>query len=199
MRTLRYSSGWQLSTEISCATNSSNLQHVIGRGIYYLDGSTDRCCVPFSRHTDNAPGAWMVPEDSNGDADGTNDSDATIDSTYDVYYRNSTAVICMAVDHVSGKAYVMWGENVTDGEDLRRSDASSPWSSWAASTEEEAGTCERISCNVYPRNGQLRLAFLWEDNGTIKYDEVDITSETAPALTAGRFPDQNYYIGPEKV
>jgi hypothetical protein len=140
----------------------------------------------------------MIPETSAGDLDSLNDAFNTIDSTYDVNAINSSVVCSLAIDRISGKAYVMWGEVSGDGQDLRRSDADSPWSSWASSTEEEAGTCTRISCNVYSRNGQLRLAFVWYDAG-IKYDEVDITSETAPALTAGRFPDQNYYIGPEKV
>jgi hypothetical protein len=141
----------------------------------------------------------MVPEDSSGDADGNNDSVATIDSVYDVYVTGNLAVVCIALDKESGKAYAMWGEVFGDGYDLRRSDSSAPWSSWAASTEEESGICYRISCNIYPRNGSLKLAFVWDDDNTMKYDEYDIGAETAPALTAAKFPQQNYKVGPEKV
>lgn len=200
-RTLRYSSGWQLSTEITCpsAVSASVTYHKFSPGIYYNDSGTDRCLVAFREDTSTDPYVWMIPEDSSGDADGGSDSTYEVDADNELNWINATVVACIALDPISGKAYIMWGEMVADGQDLRRSVDDAPWSSWPASAEEEAGTCNRISCNIYPRNGSLKLAFVWLDDTTIKYDEYDIGQETAPALTAAEFPQQNYKVGPEKV
>jgi hypothetical protein len=200
-RTLRYTgSVWNLSSAVSApAVTDGATRHHHGAGIYYDDSGTDRIIVPFRAETTLSPSVWMITEDSSGDLSGTGDAAYTIDSTYDLAIANLCVIISLAVDPVSGQAYAMWGEVAGDGSDLRRSDASPPWSSWASSTEEEAGTCNRISFNFFPRNGSLKLAFLWDDGGTIKYDEYDIGQETAPGFAAARLPEQNYKIGPFSV
>jgi hypothetical protein len=197
-RTLRYNSGWQLSAVITCPDSTIQIAHRFSHGIYYLDGSTDRIAVAYP-DGGNAPYVWMVPEDSSGDVDGNNDNFYLVDSSSDTWYLNGFIVGCLAIDRASGKAYAVYSEDNVAGYDLRRNDASAPWSSWPSSTEEEAGTCNRISCNVYPRNGSLKLAFVWLDGTTIKYDEYDIGQETAPGFAAARLPQQNYSIGPFSV
>jgi hypothetical protein len=63
----------------------------------------------------------------------------------------------------------------------------------------DAVTINRISCNIYPRDGAIKLAYVYDDDGDIKYNEVSISAPTAPAMANSRFPDQNYKIGPFSV
>jgi hypothetical protein len=194
-RTLRYSAGWSLSAAVTIPAGSI-YYHKFGPGSYYDDSGTDRIVLPYRENVTSDPYVWMITEDSSGDLSGTGDASNSV-YTLNVQIYNSNPVLCLALDKVSGRVHLMWAEETDD--DLWRDYSDSPWSSWANEIEEEAGTCERISCNVYARNGSLKLAFVWEDNGTIKYDEYDIGQETAPALTAANLPQQNYKIGPEKV
>ncbi len=110
---------------------------------------------------------------------------------------NLTAIACSALDG-NNDMHVMWSHE-TD-LDLYRDTGASPQSSWGSDDEViDATTINRISCNVYPRDGAIKLAFVYDEAGAIKYNEVSITAPTAPAMAASRFPDQNYKIGPFSV
>lgn len=53
---------------------------------------------------------------------------------------------------------------------------------WGTDTEEQDGvTCNAISANVYDRSG-IKLAYLWDDAGTTKYDEVDLGAAPGPPI-----------------
>jgi hypothetical protein len=195
VRTLRYSSGWQLSTEFQTVSLISATQRSFLRGIF--NSFSEQVGILFRDDTTAEPMLLRITEDSNGDLDSATDAEYSI-SANDIREVTEHPVGCLAIDPISNKAYVMWGED-TDS-DLFRHESAAGWSTWTGDgTEEEAGTCNGVSCNVYPRNGSLKLAFLWDDGGTIKYDEYDIGQETAPAWIDALPPAHNYKIGPFSV
>ncbi len=51
-----------------------------------------------------------------------------------------------------------------------------------------------VSSNIYDRSG-TKLAYIYDDAGVVKYNEVDISTAYA-TLSAVKFPDQNYFVGP---
>lgn len=124
-----------------------------------------------------------------------------VGSPEDVAAQNGTTIACAAIDG-DGRMYLMWSGGGAAGVDLDlyRDDAAPPYTSWSGETEViDATTINRISCNVYPRDGAIKLAFVYDEAGTIKYNEISIAAPTAPAMAASRFPDQNYKIGPFSV
>ncbi len=192
-RTLRYSSGWQLSTAFQTVADLTGAgQYHFAQG--FLEPVTEYVAILY-RPSTYAPTLLRVDEDSNGDMDSATDVSYTIDSNNDLRAQNQSPVGCLCLDTIGAKAYIMWSEN-TD-LDLFRHESASPFSTWSGDgTEVEAGTCDRISCNIYARNGSLKLAYVWDDGGTIKYNEYDIGQETAPAWKDCELPVQNYKVGP---
>jgi hypothetical protein len=65
---------------------------------------------------------------------------------------------------------------------------------WDTETEEVATTTATgISSNIYERNGNIVLAYLWNDNGTDDaiYDERFLRVAAAPSLLLLNLPVEN--------
>lgn len=188
-----------LGTRRTRALVIDGLPHPWVPGIAWDDGGTWRIIVPFEDGTTDALTVvrW---EESSGilvDAPGS----TVVGPPEDVAAANGSPIACAAIDG-DGRMYIMWSGGGAAGvdKDLWRSDAAPPYTSWAAETEViNATTINRISCNVYPRDGAIKLAFVYDEAGTIKYNEVSITAPPAPAMADSRFPDQNYKIGPYSI
>ena len=72
-------------------------------------------------------------------------------------------------------------------------------SSWSLETEElDAITCSLLTANVYTRFGIVRLAYFYDDAGTILYNEKDLRG-VMPTFAKARLPQQNYFVGPFKI
>ncbi len=109
---------------------------------------------------------------------------------------NTTPVVCLAID-----GSTMHGVFALDSDSDLYYDKSTtpPWSTWGTDVEHrDAVTINRISCNVYNRSGARKLAMVYDDGGTIKYDEIDI--DVVPTnLSDVKFPQQSSYIGPYEI
>ena len=68
---------------------------------------------------------------------------------------------------------------------------------WGTDVEELDGiTCNLITSNVYTRAGVVVLAYVYDDGGTIKYNEKFLRIVDNSAFADARLPRQNYHVGP---
>jgi hypothetical protein len=186
-----------LSTERVLDLSSADAgAHSWTPGIAWNDGGTWRVVLPTKDFStfELVVVRWVESSGALAASPGT----TVVGSPEDVRF---TRQLCSSLDG-DGQMYVMWGGGGVSGadEDLYRDDAAPPYTTWSGETEViDATTIEKISCNIYPRDGAIKLAFVYDEAGTIKYNEVSITAPTAPAMADSRFPDQNYKIGPFSV
>jgi hypothetical protein len=139
--------------------------HVFGPGISYDDSGTQRVRCPY----DDGTGNISYAEFDSADTPGTFTPNVDV-SDADVENINDSPVACCAVDGTD--EYLVYADDSTqdlwydknDGTDVEHRDGV---------------TINRISCNVYDRSG-TKLAMVYDDGGTIKYDEVDIGEEPPP-------------------
>ena len=100
------------------------------------------------------------------------------------YYALGTVAI--GTDHYTwfvGTSRDLW-ENKNDGSDLEVLDAV---------------TINFLSMSTYDRGGDIVIAYLYDDGGTVKYGEAIRNQTALTALSAPNFADQNYYHGPFKT
>lgn len=160
--------------------NAAN--HVFGPGISYDDGGTQRVRCPYK---DGGTGLVSYAEFDSADAPGAFTVNAGVTSSA-VFVKQEFPVQCMAADGTN--EHLLFSN---PGRDPRH-DINN-----ITETTILAGTVDFLSCNIYDRPGK-KLAFVYDDGGTIKYNEVDLD----PALTAlsgATFPLDNYYVGPFKT
>ena len=159
-------SGDSLSIVETGAATPTGDQHPFIPGIFTLDGSTHRVRVAYRHSSGGALNLVRV------DDDGTPSETAGI--TAAVFGINESPVACLAVDGTHG--HVLYSDNTSD---LFHDTAVTPHTSWGTDTEfKNTATINRLSCNVIDRSGK-KLAMVYDDDGTVQYDEKDIGS--APA------------------
>lgn len=188
-----------LSTVRDFDLTSSPLAHSWVPGVAWNDSGTWRITVPIiDNDTDEIVVVrWTESSGALVASPGT----TVVGSPEDVFVANLTPVMCSALDG-DGRMWLIWSGGGTAGvdQDLYRDDAASAYTSWSGETEIiNTTTINRISCNIYPRDGALKLAFVYDEAGDIKYNEVSITAPTAPSFASANFPDQNYHIGPFSI
>lgn len=175
------------------------IDHSFAPGIFWDDAGTLRIAVPF-RDSDTAELKVSRWTESSGAIDAIVGT-TLVGGPEDVHELFQTPLACSAIDG-DGRMYILWsgGGSLGTDLDLYRDDAAPPYTSWAGETEIIDGTTINfVSCNVYPRDGAIKFALLYDENGTIKYNEVSISAPTAPTMANSRFPDQNYKIGPYSI
>lgn len=144
-------------------------------GIHFTEGATEHVIVPFKSGTNFAVWVWRFTE-SSGDLGAPEGETQISEVANDVRDLNDTAVMCSAVDG-NGEAYLMWSQSST--WDLFRDNIGPPYSTaeWGTDIEElDAVSIDRISCNIYTRDGGTKLAYVYVDNGGAKYGEVGISA-----------------------
>lgn len=101
-------------------------------------------------------------------------------SDNDVLTQNNAPVGDMVLD--GQKSHLIYSEDLTSDIFIDENDGIGGWGT--DTEDQDAVTCNALSANTYDRSGQ-KLAYLWDDAGTTKYDEVDID-----IVAAGRPPLQ---------
>ena len=82
--------------------------------------------------------------------------------------KDGTTVHCLYADHTTQD---LFHDKQTDG------------GSWGTDVEElDAVTVNAVSCNIYDRSG-IRLAYVYDDGGTVKYNEINLSSDQSWALS----------------
>ena len=101
---------------------------------------------------------------------------------------------CLAVD--GSTVHFLITEDVDDDVDALNDQDADNWS--LTDNPEFASTLiDHISCNVIWRDGP-KLAYIMDDNGTVKYNEKAITY-TLALLSDAEMADQNQFAGPFEV
>lgn len=167
----------------------TSILHVFAPSVYYDDAGVERITAIFHHELGTFPTEEM--HSSIIDDDGTPDTSDSIDTEEKIV--NASMVCCAAVDLKT--VHLLWSLDA-DSDLYYASNVDD--AGWSAPSKELTATINCISCNIYPRNGALVLAYLYDDGGTVKYNEKTLTAPTAPAFASARFPDQNYHIGPFK-
>ena len=186
------SSGGSLSTTIN--NGAATATSLLTNGISFDDAGTQRVIQGYKDSSTNEFHIWRMTESGGSVADV---DVVTISTANDVDTQNNTPVGSLGVDGTIAQA--AWSHD-TD-LDLYHDQADTPQASgdWGTDTEHRnAVTINRISCQVYNRDGARVLAMVYDDGGTIKYDEIDI--DVVPAnLSDVKFPQQSSYIGPYEI
>ncbi len=146
-----------------------------------IPGSTVYC--PYK----DAAGTTSIVSLTSADAPSPSTTTGVGDNTVRVV--NDNVLHAMASD--GADRYLVYVDNISD--DLFRDiDTGSGWGTDVEFLDNI--TCNHISPNIYDRSG-TKLAYIYDDAGTIKYNEVDI-SIAFTNLSDVKFPDQNYFTGP---
>lgn len=146
-------------------------QHIFIPGISYDDGGTQRIRCPYR----DSNSRISYAEFDSVDAPGAFTVNPNV-STLSVVVLNGSPVACMSSD--GSNEHLLYSSQTI--RDL--------WHDENGGTDTEiqnSVTANRISSNVYNRSG-TKLAYVWLDSTTIKYDEVDISTPR------GRFDYQPY-------
>ncbi len=128
--------------------------------------------------------------------DPTSFSSSAAYSTSNVSLINNSIVACLAMNGSSVNA--LFSE--TTGDDVDHTH-DQDIDTWATNTQAFASTLiNHISCNVFWRDGP-KLAYIMDDNGTIKYDEQEGTQffYTLGILSDAEMAAQNQFAGPFEV
>lgn len=158
-------------------TATDAVNHVFGPGISYDDGGTQRVRCPYA----DGSGQVSYAEFDSGDTPGAFTINADVgDNTVERAIERHV-LACLSVDGTD--EHLLYANDADQDLYHDKNDGTD--------TEVlDAVTINHISCNVYDRSG-TKLAYVYDDGGTIKYNEVDI------AVVAGTASPAYYqqYIG----
>jgi len=139
-------------------------EHIFGPGVSYDDGGTQRVRCPYA----DASAQISYAEFDSADTPGAFTVNADVgDNT--VQLLNRGPVACLSADGTD--EHLLYADDTDQDLFHDKNDG----------TDDEildGVTINRISCNVYDRSG-TRLAYVYDDGGTIKYGEVSLV--VAPA------------------
>ena len=152
--------------------NVTTENYIFGPGVSYDDGGTQRVRCPYRNTTPKVSIAKLDSADTPTLTTDADVSDNTVRST------NSSVTVALAVDVKD--LQLLYANNAD--LDLYR-DTNDDDAGWGTDTEELDGiTCNSISPRVYDRSGTQRLAFVYDDGGTVKYNEIDLAAVTVSVI-----------------
>jgi len=144
--------------------------HVFGPGIFFDDGGTERIRVPYlDTVTTRRISLVQIDADDGSPALVAGIADNPSGAA------NGSPIACLAVDGTTG--HLLYAD--TTDFDLYHDQADTPQDSgdWGTDTELlDAVTINRVSYNIYTRSGDVVGAYVYDDGGTIKYNEHIITA-----------------------
>lgn len=152
----------------------SAAKHIFIPGFYTLDGTTHRIRIGYLSSNDKISLCRI-------DDDGTPATtvDISDNTAFDV---NGSPAACLAVDGTTGK--LVYSNNADQDLFDDTDDTPHTTANWGTDNEFlDAVTINRISCNVINRNGQ-KLAMVYDNAGTIQYNEKDIAVAGDQTITA---------------
>lgn len=142
-------------------------------GVSYDDAGTQRVRCPYRDLSEKASIAKLDSSDTPTLTTDVNVSDDTVRAV------NSQFTGTLAVDV---KNLQLLYSSVEGDSDLFR-DTNDDDAGWGTDTEELDGvTVNHISSRVYDRSGTDRLAFIYDDGGTVKYNEINLAAMVVPTI-----------------
>lgn len=167
------SSADALDTEAAVLSPATPSQTNFKPGVSYVSGANTVVKVPVnaSGTADKLTGVRF-----NSSANPTIATDAT--------FTDATAKVneaCYALDGTT--VHALWADN--SNNDVMH-DSQTDGGAFGTDVNELAATIGAISCNIYTRSGSKVLAYLYDDNGTVKYNEI-VLSAASGTPAARRF------------
>lgn len=171
-------------------TNKRLAWHTFRPGFSWDDSGTWRVVAVYGDKNASRAMCWRHTESSGALADNGGLTRIADFPGSTLQTINGTPIYSGAVDG-DGEGYVMWSGNDSD---LYRDNDPPPYTTadWSTDIEvHDAVTINRISCNIYQRGANIRLAYVYDDGGTIKYNEVDLGAAVAGGGTLA-LPHRKY-------
>ena len=162
---------YQKSSSFPVAATDYPLTHGIG----FLRSSVSKVRIGF-QNLSNSDLTVLEFDAFTDDSDPGPEPESTVHAD-DVQTDNLSIDACLAVDGSTIRGLYVKATN----DDLFEFDDGDSDTYTVQSTAHVTGTVNHISCNVYDRSG-AKLAMIYDDAGTVKYDEIDL------AVAAAFFP-----------
>jgi len=160
-------------------------EHMVNNPVYYDDAGTERITVAFRRSTGGSQGRSAEVED-----DGTPLAAETFASDVDLFTESSRlhAGSALAVDQKT--VWAIWAQGADNDIFVNFNVNSGGWDSEVE--EKDAVTADAVSANVYERDGNIVLAYLYSLNGDDAfYEERFLRVAAAPSLLLLNLPVEN--------
>lgn len=162
----------------------STAEHIVNNPVFYDDAGTERITVAFRRDTGGSQGRTAEVED-----DGTPLAAETAADDVDLFTESSRlfAIISLAVDVKT--VWAMWADSTNDI--FVNFNVNS--GGWDTEIEEgDALVADAVSTNIYERDGNIVLAYLYSQNGDDAfYDERFLRVAAVPSLLLLNLPVEN--------
>jgi hypothetical protein len=165
-RSLNASNSLSAIEDVDTSAYGFTTAHIFAPGIYVLDGSNHRITAPYIDSDGTISMAHVVDDGTPTVTTGVSDNI--------VKANNLSPVACAAKDGTD--AWLLYADQPT--LDLWSDTSATPHTSgWTTDVErEDAVTINRISCNIYTRSGSKVLAWVEDNAGTIRYNELSLTA-----------------------
>ena len=172
------SSGDTIRTFRDTGVDVTSDLYPITHGIGFTRSSTSKVRIGYREASSNDL-AVLEFDAFSDDTDRTEtQSDVHAD---DVQVDNGSINACLSVDGSTIRGLMVKSTN----DDLFEFDDGDSDTYTLQSTAHLTGTINHISCNVYDRSG-TKLAMIYDDGGTVKYDEIALTA-AAPSYPRALF------------
>ena len=186
-----------LSTTISNINNTGSLLG-IQNGVSHEEVGVDTW-VNFAAPSNAALAIFNYTTDASDDI--VYDSSGVPGSSA-VYEKGEVGIASIAEEGGDLHSLYSGGSTVASDQDIYYSISTNRGVTWSTASEEiDAITCNCISCNIYQRGTDTVLAYVYDDAGTIKYNEkVLSTGLSYTQLDHAEFTGLvNSHVGPFEI
>ncbi len=167
-----------------------NNSYPITHGLGFIRAGTSKVRIGY--HESSTSDLEVLEFDAfSGDTDRTETSSKV--STENMFTNTvSSIVACLALDGstIRGLMAKIISQNVHEFDD----GGSDTYT--LQGTAHLQGDANHLSCNVYDRDGDTKLAMIYDDGGTIKYDEISIAAIDRATLASVDMATLNLFHGP---
>ena len=176
-----------LSTVITSVRDSDTTMLGLSNIVTYEDAGTQR--IFFTYALSNSIWAIRTTEDG---SDNIQNGTSEIVTSDDPFINGEVGVVTIAED--SGTLYVLYSAAL-DSQDIWYLTSTDDGDTWATEVEEvNTVVCNHISCNIYQRGADTVLAFVYDNAGTIYYNEKLLSAGAATSIVFKTFNYNNFLV-----
>ncbi|MCK5433658.1 MAG: hypothetical protein KAJ03_13000 [Gammaproteobacteria bacterium] len=182
-----------LSTVVDVSSDSDGTMLGLPNIVTYEDAGTQRIF-----YTLNSPASILAFRTTEDGSDNIQDGTPEIVTTDDPFINGEVGVVSVAED--SGILYILYSAAL-DSQDIWYLTSTDDGDTWPTEVEEvNTVVCNRISCNVLQIGANKVLAFIYDDNGVIKFNAKTLTALSYTQLDHAEFNGLvNSHVGPFEI
>lgn len=150
------------------------------RGVSFDNGGTENMRFVY-RRSESSPGprgmAIMCDADGSGDIrfEGTAETEfasTTAQPSTVQLFSHTHPIMEIVYESGTGDIHVLYS-NFDDSNDIYHVESTDTGDTWGTETEELDGVnCQQLAATIYDRGGNTVLAYVYDDAGTTKYNEI---------------------------